>query len=490
MSKLKYKYFYQFKMIFILIILGFIFLQSCENEQEKELSIVDFDLDKIKERGKLIALTGYNAYSYFIYKGAPMGYEYELVNKLAEHLGVEVEFKIVREIDKMFEMLNNGEGDLIAFNLTVTKKRFDKVAFTTYHNTTRQVLVQRRPDNWRDLTYDQIEDGMLRNPIDLIGRTVTIRRGSAYKQRLLNLSDEIGGDIKIIEAEADLTIEELIENVANGSIEYTIADENIAKLVHEYNKNLDYKTQISLDQRIAWAVRKNAGQFLSEVDSWIESMKRKTDYYVIYNKYYKIRNGFKSRVSSEFFTNKSGKISEYDEVIKSYADSIGWDWRLLASQMFQESQFNPNAKSWAGAVGLMQLMPATIEQYKVLNPIDPYENIEGGIKHIVWLDKYWKQFVEDKSERIKFVLASYNIGLGHIKDAKKLAEKYEAESLIWQDNVERFLLNKSKKRYFSDEVVLHGYCRGIEAVNYVNEILTRYGHYRQLLAVEEIGDLG
>ena len=430
---------------------------------------------------KLVAITGYNAYSYFIYKGQPMGFEYELVKKLAKYFDVALEVKIVNNIEEMFEMLNSGEGDLIAFNLTITKERLVKVDFTKPINTIKQVLVQRKPENWEKMKLHEIEIQLIRDPAELIGKTVFVRSNSAYVQRLINLSDEIGGDIIIAEAEPELTTEDLIAQVSSGEIDYTISDDNIAHLNSVYYRNIDAKTDISLSQRIAWAVEKDSDVFESAVNKWLDSMKATVDFAVIYKKYFTNRYAFKKRITSEYFSNTGGGISKYDDLIKKYSELVGWDWRLSASLVYQESQFNPNTKSWAGAVGLMQLMPNTAKQFGITNLKNPEQNINGGFKYLTYLDNLWKESITDSTERIKFVLASYNVGPGHITDARNLTEKYEGDPDIWFDNVEVYLKLKSKPKYYNDEVVKRGYARGKETVKYVKEILERYEQYKQLI---------
>jgi len=237
---------------------------------------IEVDLDQIKERGKLIAITGYNAYSYFIYKGQPMGYEYELLKRLTADLNLELDVRIVHGLNEMIEALNNGDGDLIAFNLTVTKDRTKAVAFTEYHTLTPQVLVQRKPDNWRQMKMHQITRTLIRSPVDLIGIPITVRKASSHVMRLKNLSNEIGADLNIIEAPADVTSGELITMVANKEIDYTIADKNVAELYSGYYPILDIKYEISLPQRIAWAVRKNSPKLLDTINEWLRKEKKKS----------------------------------------------------------------------------------------------------------------------------------------------------------------------------------------------------------------------
>lgn len=466
---------------FLIVLISFLILlplASCDDSKNVKLG---GDLASIFKKGKLVALTGYNAYSYFIYRGQPMGFEYELVKRLADDLGVKLEIVVVKEIDKMFEMLNMGEGDLIAFNLTVTKKRSEKVLFTEYHHTTQQVLVQRRPDNWRQMRIHEIEDELIRNAVDLEGKTVYVRKGSSYYTRMQHLSEEIGGEINIVEADPELTTEDLIKLVSEGEIDYTVSDENVALLNQAYYSNIDIETPISLQQKVAWAVRKNSLAFFNTVNSWLDEMKNRTEYYILFNKYYKNRTAFRKRLNSDYFSLNGGKLSKYDDLIKEYSVKLKWDWRILASLIYQESQFNSNAKSWAGALGLMQLMPITIEQFEVKNPRDPKENLKAGIKYLGWLDNFWKDYIEDPIERMKFVMASYNIGYGHVQDARNLTEKYGGDPNVWDDNVETYLLLKSQKRYYNDDVVRNGYCRGTETVNYVKEIFDRYELYKQVI---------
>ena len=466
------------KLLFSLSLLILMLLTACgDNTEDTPKS----ELDNIFEKDTLFVLTGYNAYSYFIYKGQPMGFEHDLVQKLAENLGITPVFILVNSISDMFVLLNEKKGDLIAFNLTITKERTEKLAFVNYYNTTKQVLVQRKPDNWRRMMYHQIEKELIRDPVDLIGKTIVVRSSSSYIPRLKNLSEEIGGDINIVEAEPELTIEDLIEQVTNGEIDYTISDENIALLNEASHNNIDVKTDISLSQRIAWGVRKSSTELLDTINHWLDSIKSTEYFAVTYNRYYKNRYAYKRRVTSEYLLLKGGKISSYDELIKESAQKLNWDWRLMTSQMYQESQFKPNVKSWAGAVGLMQLLPSTAKMYGITNLYDPKSNIKAGTKFLIYLDKYWSEFIEDSTERIKFVLASYNVGRGHIDDARRLAEKYDGDPNVWKDNVEFYLLQKSKPKFYNDKVVRNGYCRGKETVKYVKEIFERYEHYKKFI---------
>jgi membrane-bound lytic murein transglycosylase F len=212
-------------------------------------------------------------------------------------------------------------------------------------------------------------------------------------------------------------------------------------------------------------------------------MKKGALYYAIYDKYYKDRRGFRERARSEFYAYQGGKISKYDSLIRRDAAELGWDWRLLASIIYEESQFDPWRRSWAGAVGLMQLMPETARQFGAQDIYDPAQNLQAGTKYLKWL---WNLFddVPDSTQRIKFVLAAYNAGQGHVLDARRLARKYGKDPDVWDDNVGYFMLKKSNEKYYNDEVVEHGYCRGGETFAYVKNVLELYQHYRQHVSPE------
>jgi membrane-bound lytic murein transglycosylase F len=442
--------------------------------------LVEIDLPQIKQRGKVIALTAYNANSYFIYKGEPLGFEYELLKLLADHLGIELEIVIVNNLDQIFNKLNEGVGDIIAYNLTITKKRLNKVTFSDHHSVIRQVLVQKLPDNWYDMKRHEIDKTLVTNPIDLIGKKIYVRKGSSYYSRLINLSDEIGGDIDILEVPGDVSTEELIRKVSEGEIEYTVCDENLAMINQIYYSNIDISTAISFPQRIAWAVRKNSPRLEMTINQWLRRLKREPTFNVIYNRYYQDKRYYQQRIKSEYLSTVSGKISPYDDYIKNGAQKLEWDWRLIASQIYQESQFDPKAKSWVGAAGLMQLMPRIGKEFGAKNVYNPAQNIAAGINYLEWLKEYWEE-IPDSLERMKFILASYNAGQGHVQDARRLAEKFDKDPDKWDKNVAEFMLKKSQEKYYTDEVVDFGYCRGDEPVNYVKDILDRYDHYQRFI---------
>ncbi len=477
--------------IYLILIIYFIILifQGCDQITEKvkkvqtrdstrsskELS----DLEFIKNRGRLIALTNFNSTDYFVYRGTPMGYQYDLLRAYAEYLDVKLEIMVSNNLEETFELLNNEKCDLVAKNLTITKARSKIVAFSHPHNQTRQVLVQRKPADWLRKTDAEIESELIRDQINLAGKKVYVQKNTAYSRRLKSLSDEIGDTIHIIETEL-YGVEELVSLVAKGQIDYTVCDENVGLVNASYFPILDIETPVSFKQNVAWAVRKDSKKLLKSINKWMKDFIDSKEYRIIYHKYFLSRRA-PIRRQSDYFSLTGGRISIYDEIIKRESKKIPWDWRLLASLIRTESNFNPTARSWAGAYGLMQIMPGTFVHFGASEQSTPEENIMAGVRYIKWLDRRFKESVPDSAERIKFILASYNIGQGHIDDAMRLAEKFGKDPSVWENSVSFYLYNKTNPKYYEDEVVRFGYCRGDMANIYVDEILERYEHYKQLI---------
>lgn len=444
---------------------------------------VDRDLEDIQKDGVLRALIIYSSTSYFLYRGEPMGFEYELLEQLAEHLGLKLELVVSTDLDTEFEVLNRGDVDLIAHGMTVTNERKWEVDFTEYLYLTRQVLVQKQPDNYLELSWGDLQKELIHDPIELINDTVSILRNSAYSERIRSLSNEIGGTIIVDTLDSHLSTDQIIKLVADGKIKYTIAEENLARINASYHPILKVDVPISFSQRIAWVTRKKSPAFTKAVNEWILSERKQTNYNVIYNKYFKNKRNFRSRARSDFYSVENRQISEYDPLIKKYAKQINWDWRLLAAQIYQESQFDPSAKSWAGAEGLMQMMPRTGRSLGISNSTNPAQNIKGGTAYLEWLSNSFEK-VPDSLTRIQFVLAAYNCGLGHMQDAQRLATHKGLDPHQWSDHVAQMVLALSEPENFNMSIIKHGYVRGYEPVNYVEEILERYEHYKQFIPLE------
>ena len=441
---------------------------------------IERDWSQIQEDGVLKAIMIYSSTTYFLYRGEAMGFEYEMLKRMAKDLGLDLEVIVANNIDEVFDLLNSGQGDVIAYGLTITEERKKLIEFTDYLYLTHQALVQRKPKNWRRMPRHRIAKELAQDVIELIGDTVHVHRRSSYYERLINLQEEIGGKIHIDTIVGNYNIEDVIQMVVDGEIKYTLADHNLAAINATYHPILDVNTPVSLSQRIAWGVRKNSPKLLDTINHWIENTRKKEFYHFVYDKYYVHKKTQTRRVKSDFYSKTSGMISPYDSLIQRYADSIGWDWRLLASQVYQESRFNPQSESWAGAQGLMQIMPNTAADLGVSNPSDPHQSLAAGTRYLRGIyDKF--ENIPDSIQRLKFTLAAYNCGYGHLLDAQRLAAEAGKDSLVYDNSTDYYLRKLGEYRYYSKPRVRYGPVRGEEPYRYVRDIFLRSNHYANLL---------
>lgn len=450
-----------------------------KNYKELSEEPVDIDLQEIIDSGVLRVITTYSPTGYFLYRGEIMGFEYEIFKRLADHLDIGLEIILAKNVDSVIPMLNRGEGDIIALGYTITSDRKEEVSFTEPYMITHQSLIQKKPDNWRKMTKDNIKETLASDIIDLINDTVSVRKNSSYYTRLKELSNELGDSIYIEILPGEMSDEQIIELVSDGKIKYSIIDHHKAAIHKSYFPNINTDTPVSLSQRIAWAVRKTSPDLLTLINNGLTEIKRKPDYNLIYKKYFENKTQFHKRLDSEYFTVTTGKFSKYDDIVKKYSSELGWDWILVKSLIYQESMFNSNNQSWAGAKGLMQLMPSTAEEMGVTDITNPEQNIRAGSKYLKRMYSYWDQ-IPDSIQRIKFAMASYNCGYSHVKDAQKLAAKNGKDSLNWDNGVDYYVLNLSKPEFYNDPVVDFGYARGYEPYKYVIEIFDRYKNYKTL----------
>ena len=467
---------------FILSLIVALLMIGCRDKavtqgQDDDPISCGIDLDSILQRGSMRVLTDYNSVNYFVYKGFPVGYQFELLTALCAHLGITLEIKVSNDKEKNIRMLLSGEADLIATNLAVTSKESKRISYTIPHSQSRQILVQR---NWEMPAGGKKKaNKLIRTNQDLLGKTIYVLKNSSYVDCLQQIGNQLSDSIGIVEI-PDYDVEQLMQLVAEGEIPYTVCFENIALVNKGLYPNLDIKMALSDPCDLAWAVRPDSKMLLSAVNQWMKGFKEDARYQRIYRRYFVNYHPLRSAGYAE--TVMSGDHNAiFDDIIKANVRNTIFDWRLIAALIYQESRFDPNAESWAGAVGLMQLMPETARIFGVESMVSPQDNIEGGIKFLTWLDEKMQRFVPDKNERLKFVLAAYNVGIGHVIDAIRLAEKFGKNPAVWDNQVDHFLLNKSNPAYYSDPVVKFGYCRGDEPYQYVKNIVTRFNYYKTTL---------
>lgn len=453
------------------------------------------DLAELRERGTLVVLAPYNSTTYFLYRGEPLGYDYELLEGFARENNLALKMVVVTDPKSILPLLNSGEGDIAAGRLVPTPENQAYVSFTRALYRTEPALVQQEasPEAASKVAQQALAQGpadplpetdiqarLITNPAQLAGKTVNLPEQSPYRSTLVELSDEISGDIYVVETSGQLQDEALAQKVARGEVQFTVMQSNLAELKEAEFKNLKVRPVLGRSHSVAWAVRRNSPELLNQLNSWIEEKKNGSLFDRFYKKYFIDRRGHLERVVSEYLTSKTGKLCEYDDLLKQNAVDLNWDWRLLAAQTFQESRFKPDARSWAGAGGLLQLMPATAREYGVRNAFDPVDNVAGAVRFLKWLQEFWAERIPDEGERLKFILASYNAGAGHVEDARRLTARYGGDPQLWSD-VSYWLLQLSTQQYSSDPVVKFGFCRGMEPVNYVDHILKRFDHYKQFV---------
>lgn len=495
----------------------FIFVLGACNGSGGEIEFpepVAHDLDDIAARDTLVVLTQSNSTSYFLYRGEPMGFEYEFLRGFAREHDLEMKTVVARNRDSLLVLLNEGVGDVVAARQAPTSADSTHAALTHPLYATRPVLVQREapvdslnvdepvaslidsaanapsPDHNREAAAREarrealaerrdsvtVRARRIERPDQLFGERVHVVEHSALQNRLMELS--VDGDIHVVEIDT-ATLEMLTEDVAHERINYTVSHQNLAKLQEANFTNLRITPTLDEPYEVAWAVRTNAPQLRQALNDWIAANPGMREN--LYEKYFVDRREYSERVVDEYLTSTTGRLSVYDDLFRQHAPALQWDWRLLASQAFQESRFQPRARSWAGAMGLLQLMPATARERGVADAYDPEQNVAGAVDFLQWLQELWADKVADEEERLKFILASYNAGPGHVLDARRLTEKYGGDPDVWRE-VAYWLLRKSEAEVYRDPVVKYGFCRGLEPVTYVARILDRYEHYQQFVA--------
>lgn len=411
----------------------------------------------------LHAVTLYGPTSFFIYRGDSMGYNYTLLRNLCETHRSVLDLKVARNLHHAIEMLDSGKVQLIAYEVPITEHYRPLVDPCGPEVYTSQVLVQPKIKGNAQIT----------DVTQLVGRDVYVEEDSKYFRRLQNLNDELGGGIRIHTVSTDtLGDEDLIRMVSDGRLPMTVVDSDIAALNDTYFHDLDIELNVSFPQRHSWAVSPGDVTMAAFVNKWFDSNGPQEINRELLRLYYEQT---KTSPNTQFDFGK-GYISKYDNLFKKYAPGIDWDWRLLAAQSYAESKFNPNARSWVGARGLMQIMPRTGRGYgaplRSLN--NPETSVKVAAKLLKDLDRYLLDYVPNDKERVKFVIGAYNVGIAHVYDAIRLAEKYGLDPRKWDGNVEKALLMKSNPKYYNDPVVKYGYCRGSETSAYVKRIINFY----------------
>jgi membrane-bound lytic murein transglycosylase F len=414
------------------------------------------DLKEIRKKGKLTVLFENSSLSYFEYRGKKMGFEYEILDSFSRFIGLPLEIKVISDSKEFGSYLNNGEGDIIAANLAVSLSQKEIYNFSVPYYFTHQVLIQRESEE------------PIRDPLDLSNKTVYVRENSAFSRRLHSLQEEIGERIRVKSKKNDPITEDLIEMVANKQIDYTVSHENLARISKELHENLNIKTSLSFKQKIAFGLRYSSPQLKKKLDEFLTKYCSSSHFIDLKKRYF----DYLTEIPNDLILIKRGQISPFDAIFKKEAARYGWDWRFIAAVAFKESRFNPNARGFGGAFGLMQFMPNTGSKYGVVPGSSPEIQIAGGMKLINNIFNSWSS-IPNKEQRMKFTLASYNAGKGHIDDAQRLASEYGLNPKVWDGNVAVMVQKLAIPEYYRSNVVKCGAYRG-HAYSYVNTVYSKY----------------
>jgi len=418
-----------------------------------------------KKRKTLRVITRNNAASYFLWRGELLGFEYELAKAFAKQHKLRLEIISAPTHEAQIPMLLEGKGDIIASFLSITNKRKELgVEFSRAHHKASEVIVSR------------IDDNPIDSADDLTGRSIYVRESSAYWETLQALQ-KTGLKFNLIAAPENMETEEIIAQVAEGKFDLTLADSHLLNIELTWRDDIKSAFVLGDIRENAWAMRKNNPLLIKAVNQFLKKQYRSLFYNVTYEKYFKNAHRIKKYRAQRIDLNTDGTLSPYDTLVKKYAKKYKFDWRLITAQMYQESRFNPNAKSWVGAQGLMQVMPRTAKEMGIKNLKQPEEGVKAGVQYLNWVRNRFEPELSVKS-RMWFTLAAYNAGQGHVKDARRLARRQGLNPDKWFNHVEKAMLLLSKRKYFRK--ARHGYVRGVEPVNYVLEIRNRYRAYIKL----------
>lgn len=439
---------------------------------------VERDFEQIKNSGVLRMITNYSSNTYFLHQGIERGFEYEMVRQFANEHNLALEVVIVGPNQNPYDLLNSGAGDLIAANYTITPERKNYVDFTRPYNLVNQLIIFSDDIQDPPTTLEELAERHI---------PISVRRNSSYYNRLQELQEK-GYDLNIRLTSSDMDTESLLFELARDQHKATVADNNMYQASSTYMNGLVKGPTIARNDTIAWAIRKNSPDLESQMNRFLykhfrfstqeAQPKRSTFLNVLRKRYFGGSKQVASYYKPASEIEGTGIISPYDDLIKSVADSAGIDWLMIASIIAQETKFNPNSKSWAGAVGLMQVMPQFSQVKNEQLLYDAEVNLREGVRIIKEHLKHYSYL--DSTNRWAFALATYNAGPGHVADARRLAIDHNKNPNKWE-NVSDALLKLMQRKYYKE--ARFGFCRGIETVRYVKEIMNRHKTYETILAM-------
>ena len=422
------------------------------------------DWDAIVAAGRLRMLTVNAPVTYYLWQGELLGFEYELVRSFTEAHGLELEVIVAPDIGGLFEGLAAGRGDMIAAGLVPTDRRVAMgLRFTRPYLRIHEVFVT-AGEPITDLA-------------GLAGRRITVNPMTSYAATLRGLRPEASFDVEFV----DRSTSAILAEISAESLDATLVDSHRAQLESTFDSRLSLGLALDPEKGLAWAVRKENEALLGQLDGFVRERYRGFEFNVLRNKYF-VNERRMARQREHRVTGDT--LSPYDHIVRPAAEAAEFDWRLIVAQMYQESGFDPNQVSFAGAEGLLQVLPRTAGDLGV-DPArlkDPETGIAAGVAYLSWTRDRFPDL--PVGEQVLFALGAYNAGHGHIRDGRRLARELGLDGSRWFDNVELAMLKLAEPEHAGKAV--YGYVRGTEVVRYVREIRDRYGLYvRHFRLLEE-----
>lgn len=416
----------------------------------------------VLNRGVIRVGTVFGNGIYYLGAEGPKGYEYELAKKYADSLGLELEIVASYSLKELFPMLERGEVDVLAAGLSVTDERLQKYRFTPSYADISQKLVFKQGQKWP------------RNFEQLSGRLM-VTENSSHAEHLKKISPEYP-NLKYIETD-EFDSDELLAEVLAERIDYTIVDSHSLKINRRYYPEISVAFTVKKAEPIAWVVSKDGDDalFASLIEFFGQSHHDGT-ILTLDDKYYGHVKAFDYVDTRSFIRAIDSKLPQYKAMFEKYAGDL--DWRLLAAMSYQESHWDPKARSYTGVRGMMMLTLPTAKQMGVKSRLDPEESIRGGAKYLKRLISRIPARIPNP-DRKWFALASYNIGWGHLEDARIITQRNGGDPDRWIDVKESLPLLQQSKYYKKTK---YGYARGDEPVRYVENIR---GYYDTLVYLDE-----
>ncbi|MDH5179551.1 MAG: membrane-bound lytic murein transglycosylase MltF [Gammaproteobacteria bacterium] len=411
-------------------------------------------LAEVKERGELRIVTR-NAPTtwYEKHNGQFAGIEYDMALAFAEHLGVKPRFIIKETIEDILTSLSSGEADIAAAGLTITDSRETEFRFGPSYQSVKQQVICRRDAKQQPRAIEALDSQQLH-----------VAARTSYAERLTELQQDYPQLNWRQHDEHDT--EYLLRRVWLRKLDCTVADTNIFAVNQRYYPELAVMFDLSDDTPLAWAMRNNAGLLQAAVENWFSGFKESGKLTVLLDRYYGHLDSFDYVDTQKFRKRITSRLPRYRKWFKQAAKKYRIDWRLLAALSYQESHWNPRAKSPTGVRGIMMLTQPTARQLGVKSRLDPEASIFAGARYLAQIRRRLPKSIKEP-ERTWMALAAYNFGFGHLMDGMQLAEQLGKDPQVWVE-LEEVLPLLSQQRYY--RTLKHGYARGGEAVYYVKQI--------------------